>query len=109
MKVISSIDEKYIRIGGVTTAISVWRDIGDITIEDYFETIKDDLHIYDTDSGGDETYYFRFDNGNCYKFHHDFWFNYDPDWRMHNDFYIEEIELIKLPKSLQGVERDWLL
>ena len=83
--------------------LSQSNDPEDIMVEYY----RNEMYLYDTDNGGDDEYIFAFDNGEFYRFVHEWWVSYDPDWELHNEYYYTKIDISEVPHWMHK-QRDWI-
>lgn len=77
-------------------------------IEKYFEK---KLRFYDSDSGGDETYYFAFSTGRFFKLYHDWYIERDPEWDLIHTTEITEVTYDEIPHDERSglcEDRDYL-
>ena len=66
----------------------------------------EECYVNDADSCGSGEVCFIFDNGKAFKLSYDWYITYNPEWDIHNDFEIEEID----PASFTWPkDKDWLL
>lgn len=69
------------------------------------------VKIYDADICGDERIQFLFSSGKCFELNYIWWIEYNPEWDLLEDLYIDEITKDKLDKfnPCDLKDRDWLL
>jgi len=70
-----------------------WIDYGldeEASIRKYFYDI---VKIYDADICGDEEYDFVFENGNAWRMHYHWHIEYNPEWELVDEYYVEAIPL----------------
>lgn len=65
------------------------------------------LFVYDADICGNEEMDFSFSTGKAFKLESSYWIEYNPEWEIHNEYYITEIDMKELPSWMQK-ERDWI-
>jgi hypothetical protein len=70
-----------------------WVDYGLNEEESMKKYFFDIIKIYDADTCGDEEYDFVFDSGNAYRLEYEWYIEFDPEWRLVDNFYIEPIDL----------------
>lgn len=68
---------------------------------------REHLYVYDADNGGDEEVIFVFENGQFFRLTHEYWITYDPEWEIHNCYYIDVASADKVPDWMK-TRRDWI-
>ena len=86
--------------------------------EQFIENFCDEkLYVNDADNGGEETIYFRFSDGVCYKVEHSWWWDFidtDDDYdygssTLRNEFLLDKVDIDVLPIHMKVDDRDWLV